>query len=38
MDCLIGIDLGSTNLKAIAYDLDGRAVAKARRPNERVNP
>jgi xylulokinase len=38
MDCLIGIDLGSTNLKAVAYDLDGRAVAKASRPNERVNP
>jgi xylulokinase len=38
MDCLIGIDLGSTNLKAIAYDLEGRAVARAGRPNERVNP
>jgi xylulokinase len=38
MDYLIGIDLGSTNLKAIAYDLAGNAVAKASRPNERVNP
>lgn len=38
MDYLIGVDLGSTNLKAIAYDLTGRAVAKASRPNERVNP
>jgi sugar (pentulose or hexulose) kinase len=38
MDCLIGIDLGSTNLKAIAYDCEGRALAKASRPNQRVNP
>ena len=38
MDCLIGIDLGSTNLKAIAYDCEGRALAKASRPNQRINP
>lgn len=38
MSYLIGIDLGSTNLKAIVYDLDGNAVARASRPNERVNP
>jgi xylulokinase len=38
MDYLIGVDLGSTNLKAIAYDPQGRAAAKASRPNQRVNP
>lgn len=38
MDTLLGIDLGSTNLKAIAYDLEGRALASASRPNERVHP
>ena len=38
MDYLIGIDLGSTNLKAIVYDAEGNAVARASRPNQRVNP
>ena len=38
MDYLVGIDLGSTSLKAIVYDLDGNAVAKASRPTERFNP
>ena len=35
MDCLVGIDLGSTSLKAVIYDLKGNAVAKASRPTER---
>ena len=38
MDYLVGIDLGSTNLKAVVYDLEGRAVARADRPTERFNP
>jgi len=38
MDYLAAIDLGSTTLKAIIYDLDGNAVAQAGRPTERFNP
>jgi len=38
MDCLMGVDLGSTNLKAVIYDLAGRAVAKGSRPTERCQP
>ena len=38
MDYLVGIDLGSTSLKAIVYDLAGKAVAKASRPTQRLNP
>jgi xylulokinase len=38
MDYLVGIDLGSTSLKAVVYDLAGNAVAKASRPTERFNP
>ncbi len=38
MDYLVGIDLGSTSLKAVIYDLKGSAVAKASRPTERFNP
>lgn len=38
MDYLVGIDLGSTSLKAVIYDLKGNAVAKASRPTERVHP
>jgi xylulokinase len=38
MDYLVGIDLGSTNLKAVIYDLSGRAVTAASRPTERFNP
>jgi len=38
MAYLIGIDLGSTSLKAIIYDLQGQAVAQASRPTERFNP
>ncbi len=32
MDLLMGIDLGSTSLKAIVYDLDGKLVAQGSRP------
>ena len=38
MDYLVGIDLGSTNLKAIVYDATGRVVARASRPTQRFNP
>ncbi|MCY2954700.1 MAG: FGGY family carbohydrate kinase, partial [Planctomycetota bacterium] len=38
MDYLLGIDLGSTSLKAVVYDLDGRAVAKASRGTECCHP
>lgn len=38
MDYLVGIDLGSTNLKAIIYDTSGKAVAQANRPTKRINP
>lgn len=38
MDCLLAIDLGSTSLKAIVYDLDGRAVASGSRPTEKFHP
>ena len=38
MDYLMGIDLGSTSLKAIIYDLDGNAVAGGSRPTEKVHP
>lgn len=35
---LVGVDLGSTSLKAVVYDLSGRAVAKASRPTQVFNP
>jgi xylulokinase len=38
MDYLVGIDLGSTNLKAIVYDATGRMAARASRPTQRFNP
>ncbi len=38
MDYLAGIDLGSTNLKCVIYDLAGRAVANGTRSTERFNP
>jgi len=38
MDYLMGIDLGSTSLKAIVYDLDGNVVARGSRPTERHHP
>ncbi len=36
MDYLVAIDLGSTSLKAVVYDLEGNAVAVAARPTEKV--
>ena len=38
MSYLVGIDLGSTSLKAVAYDLEGRAVATGSRPTEQDHP
>ena len=38
MDLLMGIDLGSTSLKAIVYDLDGKLVAQGSRPTEGHHP
>ena len=38
MDCLMGIDLGSTSLKAIVYDLDGNVLASGSRPTEQFHP
>jgi len=37
-DLLLGIDLGSTSIKAILYDLAGNAVAKGTRPMRRFHP
>lgn len=34
----MGLDLGSTSLKAIVYDLEGNAVARGSRPTERSHP
>ena len=38
MDYLVGIDLGSTSLKAVIYDTEGNAVASGARPTERFHP
>ena len=38
MDYLAGIDLGSTSLKCVVYDLDGNVVASGTRPTERWSP
>jgi xylulokinase len=38
MDYLVGIDLGSTTLKAVIYDRQGRVVASGCRPTERYHP
>ncbi len=38
MDYLLGIDLGSTSLKAVVYDLDGNAISAASRPTKRSHP
>lgn len=38
MAYLAGIDLGSTSLKVVFYDLEGRAVARAVRPTELAHP
>ena len=38
MDYLLGIDLGSTSLKAVVYDLDGNVVARGSQPTEKFHP
>ncbi len=38
MDYLMGIDLGSTSLKAVIYDLDGNALASGSRKTELFHP
>jgi xylulokinase len=38
MDYLMGIDLGSTSLKAVVFDLAGNIVAEASRPTRRCHP
>ena len=38
MDYLAGIDLGSTSLKCVIYDLAGNVVASGTRPTEQFNP
>ncbi|MCF7973925.1 MAG: hypothetical protein K9N55_08925 [Phycisphaerae bacterium] len=38
MDYLMAIDLGSTSLKAVIYDLDGNRIASASRPTEKTTP
>lgn len=38
MVCWMGIDLGSTSLKAVAYDLSGRQLASGSRPTQRFHP
>ena len=38
MDYLAGIDLGSTSLKCVIYDLAGNVAASGTRPTERYNP
>jgi len=38
MDYLVGVDLGSTSLKAVVYDKSGKAIAAGSRPTERFHP
>jgi len=38
MDLLMGIDLGSTSLKALVYDLQGNVLARGSRPTEKFHP
>lgn len=38
MEYLVGIDLGSTSLKTVIYDLAGNTVAEASRPTQRDHP
>jgi len=38
MDYLVGLDLGSTTLKAVIYDTRGNVVANGCRPTERFHP
>ncbi|MGL4944354.1 MAG: FGGY-family carbohydrate kinase [Thermoguttaceae bacterium] len=37
-DLLLGIDLGSTSIKAIVYDVRGNVVARGTRPMQRFHP
>ena len=34
MDCLLGIDVGSTSMKALVYDLDGNVISRGSHPTE----
>ena len=36
MDCLLGIDVGSTSMKALVYDLDGNVISQGSRPTESI--
>lgn len=36
MDCLLGIDVGSTSMKAVVYDTQGNVVSRASRPQVSV--
>lgn len=38
MDCLAGIDLGSTSIKCVIYDLAGNVVSSGVRPTRRCSP
>lgn len=38
MTHLVGIDLGSTSLKAVIYDIEGNMVAQSSRPTEKHTP
>ena len=38
MSYLLGVDVGSTNLKAVLFDLEGKQVAKADVPTESAHP
>jgi xylulokinase len=38
MNHLMGIDLGSTSLKAVIYDVEGNAVASGSTPTKKFNP
>ncbi len=33
MDCLLGIDVGSTSMKALVYDLDGNVISQGKSPD-----
>lgn len=37
MDYLLGIDVGSTSMKAAIYDLDGNVVSQASRPSKSIS-
>lgn len=36
MDCLLGIDVGSTSMKALVYDLNGNVISSGSRPTESI--